>query len=164
MGLFDLLRKDPTSTWPKVPPRRLKLVVPEMKLDGVAPGASWEALARFGRPDNPRPLKEGVLRHLDKGLVFEVTEGRVDYFALVFQDSLDEGFSPCAALLDGPAGVLELSPAARYADLERHLGAAVRVDRDDEETVYDHEVGGYAVEIECTPDDRLQRINVFLVS
>lgn len=163
MSILDVLKKkDPTSSWAPPPGGKLRLVLPEGRLDGVALGSPWQALEPFGKPGNKRPLDKGTLLYKERGLVLEVEEGVFEYLGLVFRDELKEGFSPCAALLDTASGTIELSADTRADELERLLGPPVKVDRDDDEEVREHRVGAILVETEHTLDDRLARLSAFL--
>lgn len=98
MGFFGFLfgSSDPTSTWVEDEDLELEFDFTTHALCGVRLGEPIDRLSRLGPVEDPRAVDQGELCYYSKGLLVEVTEGRISGFLLFWADEQLDQFEPFA--------------------------------------------------------------------
>lgn len=160
-----LFRKDPSDWWPLARPFKPELDLRNLSLSGIVLGERPENLRRFGRPENKRPFRNGRFIYPRSGVLIEMEEGRVGYFAVALDDDplnhADGLDATKATLIREDGGAIELSCATAISDIRRFLPCKPVTDTDDDEIVDTFSMAGFVIEIEARPDGRLKRFNLF---
>jgi hypothetical protein len=158
-------RKDPSDGWAL--PRQFKpeIDLRSLSLSGVALGSGPEDLQRFGRPENKRPFRSGRFLYPRSGVLIELEEGRVGYFAVALGDDplnhVDGLDAMKATLIREDGEEMDLSGFTTLTDIRCFLPCEPVTDIDADEIVDTFSMDGYVVEIEARPNGRLKRINLF---
>jgi hypothetical protein len=134
----------------------------KLSVNGIALGDPAGNLSRLGRPSNKRPFRTGQFIYSKLGFVVEIENRQVYYFGLpVLRREFDQ-VGPCELQVRFPDGSEQLvSGATAVEELLSRLPKPNDVDRDEEETVYFLSLYGKTIELECSPDDKVCRVNVF---
>ena len=158
LGLF---RRNPSAAWPTVEPVPLRFDAAARALNGLPLGAPLEAIAQFGRPDDPKDAHRYGLYHYGPwGITVGAEGGRVAWFTFRFHDS-DQHFRPCTLQLLVPRGAgFEMTSTTKQRDVELALGRPeAHTDRGDQRSI------GFRfpelwLEVTFTPDGQLLVLDV----
>jgi hypothetical protein len=162
LSIFDLFKPDPSSTWPEEQAQRVTLDLRKMSVNSVALGDPANSLSRLGRPSNRRPFGTGQFIYSKLGFVVEIENLHVYYFGLPVRRRESDEVGPCELQIRFPDGSRQLvTEAAAVEDLLSKLPKPDEIDRDEDETVYFLSLYGKTLELECSPDDKVCRVNVF---
>jgi hypothetical protein len=132
----------------------------ESALGSARIGDPLECCAFLGPVDDARALHEhGVLRYLALGLEFDVDENarRITGFRLVWDDYLDEGFTPFAGDVAWANASRQLSCRSVVSEITTWLGEPYWTATDTDETILFYERGAIEWEIEFTPAGTLKQ-------
>jgi hypothetical protein len=162
LNIFDFLKADPSSTWPEQQVQPLTLDLRKLSVNGISLGDPANYLSLLGRPSNKRPFREEQFIYSKLGFVVEIENHQVSYFGLpVLRREYDE-VGPCELQVKFPDGSrLLVNETTVVEELLSRLPKPNEVDRDEDETVYFLSLYGKTLELECSPDDKVRRINVF---
>jgi hypothetical protein len=162
MGVYTTLFTDPTDSWPAQRRVALILEIPTLALNGIALGDPADALIVFGRPSNKQPFKHGRFVWSEVGLLAEIENRRIAYFAVALAHDEADALGPASLDLLLPKNArLTLDPTAPSDLLAYALGQPHEIDRDEEETILHYSFNDCRLEFECSPDGILKRVNWF---
>lgn len=145
-------RSDPSDEWSDYVPRPIVLDLGSATLCGIRLGAPAGDLARLGKPSNPRPFQSQRFDYLDAGFGIEIEANAVDYFGvevgrftLVFPDRRQ----------------LAIHAGTSWNELRPRLPKPASTERDEDETVHTIALDDLTLEVECSPDGLIRRVNLF---
>ena len=134
----------------------------KLSLNSISLGDPAHCLSRLGRPSNRRPFATERFVYTKSGVVVEIENQHVYYFGLPVRRRESDDVGPCELQVRFPDRSEQLITGATAAeDLLSRLPRPNKIDRDEDETVYFFSLYGKALELECSPDDMVCRINVF---
>lgn len=163
---------DPTRKWVADWGLALDFDFGTHALCGVPLGAPLEQLAKLGPAENSRSAQHGVLCYYSKGFEIGAKAGRINRYALVWQDSAGEGYQPFAGALRDKGRPLMLHPGTTEREIKAYFGAPYwrQHDEPDEadeldesepsETTLFYEIGDVERLISFAPDGRLIEIEI----
>lgn len=163
--MFSFLAKlfrppDPTRFWQRRNDVHLVARLGENALASARIGDPLECCAFLGPVEDVRALRQHhALRYLSLGLDIGVDETtrRLTDFRLVWDDYLDEGFTPFAGEVAWRDAAHRLSARTTQAELVAWLGDPYWTAADADETILFYEHGPIEWEIELTPDGTLKQ-------
>jgi hypothetical protein len=162
LAIFDFFRADPSSTWPEQQAQLLTLDLWKLSLNGISLGDPANHLSRLGRPTNKRPFRAEQFIYSKLGFVVEIDNHQVCYFGLPVRRREFDEVGPCELQIHFPDRSTHLVTETTTADdLLSKLPKPKEIDRDEDETVYFLTLCGKTLELECLPDGKVCRINVF---
>lgn len=162
MSIFGFLNPDPASDWPEAQVERLTLDLWKLSLNGITLGDPANSLSRLGRPSNRRPFAAERFVYTKSGFVVEIENQHVYYFGLPVRRRESDDVGPCELQVRfRDRSEQTITDATAAEDLLSRLPKPNKIDRDEDETVYFVSLYGKALELECSPDDMVCRINVF---
>lgn len=162
MGILDFIKADASSTWPEQQVQVVTLDLRKLSVNDIALGDPASSLSRLGRPSNRRPFDAARFIYSKSGFVVEIEHHQVCYFGLPVRRRESDDVGPCELQIKFSDGSEKpVSGTTAVEDLLSRLPKPGKIDRDDDETVYFLSLYGKALELECSPDDRVCRINVY---
>ena len=162
LSIFDFFKQDPASTWPEQQAQLLTLDLRKLSVNGISLGDPANSLSRLGRPSNRRPFAAERFIYSKSGFVAEIENHHVYYFGLPVRRRESDEVGPCELQIRFPGGSKQqVTAMTAVSDLLSKLPKPNEVDRDEDETVYFLSLYGKTLELECSPDDMVCRVNVF---
>jgi hypothetical protein len=163
MGFLDFIfRRNPAARWPLTRVFRPELDLGHGTFCGVGLEDDVEALARFGKPDNPRAFKENRFVYGESGLIVETREGKIDYVGVAMvDDATDRLKGTTAVVTQGNGASIELSNATMLEAVRTFVDREPEVDRDADEVVERYQLGDLVLEVEAYPNGPVKRVNMF---
>lgn len=162
MGILDFLKPDTTSTWAEHDAQGVTLDLRKLSVNDIALGDPAYSLARLGRPSNRRPFVTARFVYSKSGFVVEIDNHHVCYFGLPVRRRDSDDVGPCELQVKFSDGSrVPVSAFTGVEELLAKLPKPGKIDRDEDETVYFLSLYGKGLELECSPDDRVCRINVY---
>lgn len=163
MGILDFFKPDPSRKWKVHHTQAVVLDLVRMSLNGIQLGESVWRLQSLGRPSNSRPFRHNRFVYEKMGVVVESEEERIISFGLpIVHDDLDQ-IGPCILKVLFPSGKrIRVTPTSQVNEWLNALGPPQQTDTGPDEIVFFLSVAGKLLELECTPDAYLRRVNLFL--
>ncbi|MBF0498818.1 MAG: hypothetical protein HQM09_01690 [Candidatus Riflebacteria bacterium] len=163
--IIEFFKSDPTRNWPAMPRKSLKFSLADKTLNGMTFGHSFEALEIFGKPDNEMPIYDKTFHYLRHGLIVELDDQKIDFFAFIIQDDAKEGFAEAqTTLVDADGKTIILSKNSAKNDLVAFLGDPQKIDEDEVEIILFFDINDLKIEFELDLSQKLKRMNVFPAS
>ena len=127
-------------------PGPLTLQLPELVLNRVKLGDSYEALKTFGRPDNANPLSQERFDYKSSGLQISLQNERSQEFHFLFDREQDSG-KPCRLKLIQNSEEQSLSHSTRTGDIADFLRRKGEEEQwDDGFTLSQYELAGHQLD------------------
>ena len=163
MGLFDWLKKDPSSQWPLKRRIDRTLDLRTARWAGVALGDPARTLRSLGRPSNRKPFSQGMFEYRPEGFCVEIDRDRVEAFGLVVgATDWDASYTPHPVRVIWPDGSeTVVDHATDHACFTEHLGTPIDRDQDEQEIVQRYDRQTHQLELEAALDRAVRRINLW---
>jgi len=165
MGIFDFLKKDPTTYWNKSSKQKLKLDLNDFSINKLKLGAPKAEISRFGKPDNKKAYKSDNFQYFESGLEIDTENDVVNYFAIIITEN-----EYSESILKAELTVVNSSSEeftvtnqmSRTELIEKFNMKIKETDEDDEEIVDYLKTDKYTIEIESMKNGKLIQINLYI--
>jgi len=162
--VFGLFRNDdPTAQWPEHVGGDVLLDLRAFTLNTVPIGAPALELEVLGRPTNRRPFKDERFEFTRTGVVVEIENDKVSYFAVTFVDPSGNALDSGPVTIVMPNGThLTVGGDSDPMLLLPHLPPPDIAGEDEQERWIEFDLGHHKLELEAAPNGgALRRINLF---
>ncbi len=135
----------------------------DLSLNGIRLGQPADVLSDFGRPSNKRPFRARRFIYGEIGHIAETdAEGQIDFFAVAVDTDPVESIGPTRLDVVRPSGGrASIAQETSLDELHAMLGPPAKTDEDGDEVVVFYDIKGYYLEVECSPAQKVARVNLY---
>ena len=159
-----------TADWPPPVPGPVRFDLATGTIQGIPPGATYDAFRPIGRPSNGDPVAKGMFAYPELGVAlfvkpefsnadFEFRER--DVFGEPGSSAKEAGFVPCRVAFRRSDGAeREVSSATTRNELESFLGTPSSVEATEDFVVLSYATGAWLLEFEFSTSGVLHTLRI----